>query len=298
MPSRRAVYTNGHRTARKHGRGRKPYFTSGELKILRRIAEDRQRLGKRVTRSILAKKFYSKTGRKIENLQRISDYRGIIGVSLQKERRRSSRSVSIYKDVQINTFLTKERRKKGGRKAKWFVDQSKLVDDDVGGRSYGLVGNGGAYVASSEEDGPTSGSGTLIASCNWDEGMGYYEYVRNQPGPGGGTSRDHMMSYFRRLRDRMPKGSYLYLDNAKVNMDKKFRSVEALFAKKEIEVIYLPSYSTHRCSPLDQTPFAEVKRLWKLERHAGEDEARRTIRRILQNISVRVVRDGIKRAGF
>lgn len=111
MTKRRALYSSGPQTSPKRSPGRKPYFSSIELKLLRSIAEKRQRIGKRVTRSILVAKFFLQTGRKIDNLQRISDYRALIGVSLQKEHSQSPRAASIWKDAQIKRWLAQQHRK-------------------------------------------------------------------------------------------------------------------------------------------------------------------------------------------
>lgn len=277
-----------HRKKEKVGRGRKPYFSAEEIRILRDIVEKRRRLDQRLTRPIIAKQFKKKTGRKITHIQRLSDIRGKLGLSWQKLQPRSRRQAAQATKERVAVFLKRERR--NARRRQWFVDQIKLPDAEVIGRGYGSPGKG-AFVAV----GPSSGTGTGIMSCNWEHGMGPFSYVRNTS---GGTTRDDMKKYFRKLRKVMQPGDILYMDNAQINQDNQFHTIEAYFGRKQVFVRYLPPNSTHLCSPLDQQPFAELRQLWVTKKHSDTKSAKAALRRCVSGISAAVVRKGIKTAGF
>jgi transposase len=273
----------------KDRRGRKPYFSEEEKQTLRVIVDKRLRLDKKITRTIIAQKFEKKTGRKITHLQRLSDIRHELGSSWQKLQPRSRRQAQASTQARVDVFLKKERR--NARRRQWFVDQIKLPDGEVIGRGYGVPGKG-AYVT------PTStstGTGTGIMSCNWEAGMGPYSYVRNDT---SGTTREDMMKYFKKLRKVMNPGDILYLDNAKINQDKTFHSIEAFFAKKDIIVRYLPPNSTHLCSPLDQQPFAVLRNLWAAQEGKKAKTAKSALKKSVSGVSLACVRKGIKSAGF
>eukprot|EP01087_Luapelamoeba_hula_P004494 TRINITY_DN1444_c0_g1_i1.p1 TRINITY_DN1444_c0_g1~~TRINITY_DN1444_c0_g1_i1.p1 ORF type:complete len:102 (+),score=14.70 TRINITY_DN1444_c0_g1_i1:39-344(+) len=77
----------------------------------------------------------------------------------------------------------------------------------------------------------------------------------------------------------MKEGDILYLDNAKVQWDPKFRTIKAIFAKKQIEVCYLPSNSTSTLSPLDQSPFAVLRNAWNTLGYHKNETPQKCLRR-------------------
>jgi hypothetical protein len=250
--------------------------------------EKRRRLDQHLTRPIIARQFEKKTGRKITHIQRLSDVRGKLGLSWQKLQPRSRRQAAISTQEKVKRFLKREKRV--ARRRKWFVDQIKLPDAEVIGRGYGTPGKGAFLAVPS-----STGSGTGIMSCNWEHGMGPFTYVRNSS---GGTTREDMMKYFRKLRKVTQPGDVVYLDNAAINQDPHFHSIEAFFGRKQVYVRYLPPNSTHLCSPLDQQPFAELRRLWAMKKHQDTKSAKAALRRCVSGVSREVVKAGIKSAGF
>lgn len=260
--------------------------------MLKNIIERRRRLAKKISRQILATRFYRKTGRRISNLQRISDIRKVLGISWQKTTNRSSRAVWLSARERAQAFVTREHRN-SSRKCKWFVDQIKLPDASVVQKSYGKRGE-----APVVESTGSSGTGTGIMSCNSVAGMGPFMYVRNG-GKDKGTKRWHMLKYFRKkLLPAMKPGDILYLDNAKINCDKKYRSIERIFGPAQIEVRYLPPNSTWLISPLDQQPFACLRALWNAEKDKTAFTAPFVLRRCVAAITKECVEKGIKSAGF
>lgn len=108
------------------------------------------------------------------------------------------------------------------------------------------------------------------------------------------------MRYFKKLRVVTQEGDIVYMDNAAVNQDLTYRSVEAFFAKKKAIVRYLPPNSTHLCSPSLWTKCHLLP-----SAASGLPKKGKTVRQPRQQfvvvsggVSLRVVRAGIKTAGF
>jgi len=268
--------------------GRSRFFSQEEIKILQRIVEKGKWLGQRVTRAFIANKFQEKTGRTIQNLQRISDYRKAIGISYRRENVRPKKKNSVAVIATCEGFLRKEKRVP--RKRKWFVDETKLNDNDSGGYSYGIVGESNVV-----DGGNSTGSGTAICSANWQVGMGPFQYLRHN---GSGTTRADFIYYLKNyLLPVANEGDVVYIDQARIHVDKDYRTIEAAVAPK-LRVRYLPKNATHLVSPLDRQPFAQLKRLWRQHKHSSERGARQVLTKIIGEISLQCVRAGIKEAGF
>lgn len=96
----------------------------------------------------------------------------------------------------------------------------------------------------------------------------------------------------------MKEGGVLYLDQAKIHLDKKFRTIEAVFAAKKIQVKYLPPNATWLISPLDQQPFARLRELWNKRGAKTASTALFTLCNCNAAVSLKAVQKGIKKAGF
>eukprot|EP01087_Luapelamoeba_hula_P004497 TRINITY_DN1444_c0_g2_i5.p1 TRINITY_DN1444_c0_g2~~TRINITY_DN1444_c0_g2_i5.p1 ORF type:complete len:208 (-),score=21.28 TRINITY_DN1444_c0_g2_i5:114-737(-) len=187
-------------------------------------------------------------------LQRISDVKRAAGISSKQITRHTPSQTRAHLDPKYVAFVSRQR--KGARCRKWFADQIHLPDCGGDTTSWSTVGTQSTVSKQTK-----NGYGSGFMSCNWRVGMGPYHYKRN--GKGKSTTRDDMKAYFKhKLLPAMNKGDILYLDNAKVQWDPKFHTIEAIFAKKRIEVRYLPSNSTSTLSPLDQAPFAVLRNAW------------------------------------
>jgi len=271
--------------------GRKRFFSEEEIQILIDIVEKKKKLNQRITRKSIAKKFAEKTGRKIENLQRISDVRRRLNISWQKVNPKSRRQQATVTKERATAFAARE-KKRVPRYTKWFVDQIKLPDNGISGYGYGTPGEGAVVERDS-----SSGTGTGILSCNWDVGMGPFMYVRNSPGHG--TNRNDVIKYLnKKLFPAMPERSTLYLDNSPINTDRHYHSIEAAAAKHGVKVRYLPPNSTHLISPLDKQPFACLRNLWNSERNKNAKTASATLKRCVSNISRNAVRTAISESGY
>lgn len=263
-----------------------------EVDILRCITNKMLLLNKPITRQKLASRFLEKTGRIITHLQRISDIRTKLGLTWQKPTPRTPKQRKASTTRMALQFVRRERRK--ARRRQWFIDQIKLPDAEVVRRSYGKKGQQPAVKMNTV----SSGTGTGICACNWEYGFGPVMYVRNA-GAKKGTTREHVMMFLReQMLPVVKEGDTIYLDNAGVNQDKKYRAVEAIFSDKKVEVKYLPPNSTHMISPLDQQPFARLRELWMRTKGKNAKTAARALNRAADDVSLECVRKGIKSAGF
>jgi len=135
------------------------------------------------------KKFEKKTGRNIRHPQRISDIKSKLGISWQKQRRRTTSQLSDKSAADRELFVKRERR--NARRKQWFVDQIHLPDRAVSGFGYGYRGEGAPKV----DDKAGNGYGTAICSCNWAVGIGPSQYVRCD---GEGLNREKMQRYLKK----------------------------------------------------------------------------------------------------